>query len=342
MKLFYLFCKTLTFGKVKNFFSLMFQYCLSFWHESRQGGWREGLKLTARPVALSIEPVNICNLHCPECLTGSGQMLRKKGRISLGDFERIIDEVYKELCYLLLYFQGEPFLHPQFAELISYAKSKNIFVATSTNGHFLTEAGATAIVRSKLDYLIISMDGATQESYEKYRKGGKLSQVIAGIRMLQKVRKELRVGYPLIELQFIVFRHNEHEISRFKALAHELRVDKITVKPAQISYSPAEVFPPANARYSRYRQYEEGRFYLLAKNPRHCWRQWSSAVITWDGDMAPCCFDKEALYKYGNVNENGIYALWANEKANRFREMLSRGGVGEYMADICRQCPARL
>ena len=150
----YRFCKTLTFRKGWNALLLFFQFYVSILIRKP--------KLSAKPVALSIEPTNSCNLHCPECLTGSGNLSRKRGKISQDNFNQIINQVYKELCYLLLYFQGEPFLHPQFIDFIRYAKSKGIFVASSTNGHFLSEANAKDIVQSKLDFLIISLDGVTQ------------------------------------------------------------------------------------------------------------------------------------------------------------------------------------
>ena len=307
----------------------LFQYCVSILTKRP--------RLSAKPVALSIEPTNICNLHCPECLTGNGKLLRKRGKISQDDFKRIIDQVYRELCYLLLYFQGEPFLHPQFLDFVRYAKSKGIFVATSTNGHFLSETNAGAIIRSKLDFLIVSLDGVTQESYRKYRKDGDFEQVVAGIKTLVKAKKELKVNYPLIELQFIAFQHNEHEIEQFKELGKKLGVDITVIKSAQIYHTrqSSEILPPENPVYSRYKKSESGEFYLLRKKRKYCWRQWSSAVITWDGNMVPCCFDKDAEYSYGNLKEQCLSELWKNRYADQFREALLRH---RNIPEICKNC----
>ena len=327
----YRFCKTLTLRKLRNILLLYFQYSVSI--------LRKKPKLSAKPISLSVEPTNICNLHCPECITGNGKLSRKKGKISPDDFNRIIDQVYKELCYLLLYFQGEPFLHPQFVDFIRYAKSKGIFTASSTNGHFLSETNAEAIVRSKLDFLIISLDGVTPESYQKYRKGGDFNQVISSIKTLVKAKKELKTTYPLIELQFIAFQHNEQEIKRFKELGKELGVDRTSVKSAQI-YNPeqsSEIQPPKNPVLSRYKKNESGKISLVRKKRKYCWRQWSGAVITWDGNVAPCCYDKEAKFAYGNLAENCLYELWKNQKAVQFRESFfqQRNNITE----ICRDCP---
>jgi len=327
------FCKTLTFRKGWNALLLFLRFYVSILRK------RPGLP--AKPAALSIEPTNNCNLHCPECLTGSGKLLRKRGEISQDDFERIIDQVHKELCYLLLYFQGEPFLHPQFTDFVRYAKLKGIFTASSTNGHFLSEANAEAIVRAKLDYLIISLDGVTQESYRKYRRGGDFNRVISGIETLVKVKKALKVNYPLIELQFIAFQHNEHEVGQFKELGRRLGVDRTVIKSAQIytlynTQQSSGMLPPENPVYSRYRRNEFGEFSLQRKKRKYCWRQWSSAVITWEGDMAPCCFDKEAEYAYGNIKERRLSELWESQSAGQLREALFQR---RNLPGICRDCP---
>lgn len=326
----YRFYKTFTFRKACNILLLSLQYSISILLKRP--------KLSAKPVTLSIEPVNSCNLHCPECLTGSGKLLRKRGKILPDDFKQIIDQVCGELCYLLLYFQGEPFLHPHFVDFIRYAKSKGIFVASSTNGHFLSESNAAEIVRSGLDYLIISLDGVTPESYRKYRKGGDFNRVISGIEALVRAKKELGVNYPLIELQFIAFRHNEPEIESFKKLGKRLGVGRTSIKSAQIyELEPsAEILPPENSIYSRYKKNEFGKFYPVKKKRKYCWRQWSGAVITWEGDMAPCCFDKEAKHSYGNLKEYCLYELWENRQAGQFREFFFQR---RNLPEICRDCP---
>jgi len=323
------FCETLTFKKIQNALLLYLQYFVSILTGKPM--------LTAKPAALSIEPTNICNLHCPECLTGSGKLLRRRGKISYDDFKGIIDQVYRELCYLLLYFQGEPFLHPQFFDFVAYAKSKGVFVASSTNGHFLTEANIGEIIRSKLDFLIISLDGITRESYLKYRKGGDFEQVISGIKALVKAKKESKVNYPLIELQFIAFQHNEHEIEQFKEFGRELGVDRAVVKSAQI-YTPqqsSEILPPENQRYSRYKKDESGKYYLLKKRRKYCWRQWSSAVITWECDMVPCCFDKDARYVYGNCKASRLHEVWKSRQAEQFRKNIFQR---RKLPEICGGC----
>jgi radical SAM protein with 4Fe4S-binding SPASM domain len=292
---------------------------------------------TAKPVALSIEPINSCNLRCPECLTGSNKLIRKKGTMRLDDFTKIIDEIYLDTCYLSLYFQGEPLLHQDFFRFVKYAKEKKIVVSTSTNGHFLDETSILSLISSKLDLLIISLDGASPESYKKYRKEGSFEKVTKGIEALVKKKKELKSKYPLIELQFIVFRHNEDEIKSFKKMAKRLQVDRATIKSAQL-YSlceDSEIQPPTRKKYSRYAYDNSGNLYLKKKKKKGCYRQWSQCVITIEGEMAPCCFDKEAAFSFGNVLNQGVYCVWGNDKNKLFRQNIQK----KNFPSVCRQCP---
>ena len=101
-------------------------------------------------MALSIEPTTACNLGCPECPSGLKQFSRKTGNLSLQLNKKIIDELQDHLFYINYYFQGEPFINPNFFELVTYANSKNIFCATSTNGHFLSDENCQKTVNQVL------------------------------------------------------------------------------------------------------------------------------------------------------------------------------------------------
>jgi MoaA/NifB/PqqE/SkfB family radical SAM enzyme len=118
-------------------------------------------------------------------------------------FKKVIDELAPSLSYLTFYFQGEPYLHPNFLELVKYAADKNIYTATSTNAHYLNDAAAKKTIESGLDRLIISIDGTTQETYEAYRKGGKLDKVIEGARNIVRWKKELKSITPFVVFQFL-------------------------------------------------------------------------------------------------------------------------------------------
>ena len=138
---------------------------------------------TGMPISISIEPTTSCNLRCPECPSGLRSFTRPTGMMKPELLESILHQLSPTLAYLIFYFQGEPFLHPNLLEMVKAASKKKIYTATSTNAHFLTDEAARKTVESGLDRLIISIDGTTQETYQAYRIGGKLDKVIEGARV---------------------------------------------------------------------------------------------------------------------------------------------------------------
>src|SRR6188508_755931 len=134
------------------------------------------------PVSISFEPTTSCNLRCPECPSGLRSFTRPTGMLQNDFFTETIDQLQKDLLYLVFYFQGEPYLNPSFLNMVKYASIKRIYTATSTNAHYLNDANAKRTIESGLDRLIISIDGTTQESYQQYRVGGSLEKVLEGAR----------------------------------------------------------------------------------------------------------------------------------------------------------------
>ena len=292
-------------------------------------------KIIGYPVTLSIEPAAICQLHCPECILGSNQLKRKQIFIEQFLYKKIIDQTSDYLCYLMLYFQGEPFLSPHIFEMIKYASEKKIFTATSTNAQNIDEIMASKIVISGLKKLIISLDGVEQTSYQKYRIGGNFEKTLESIHNIKKEKEKNNSKYPIIELQFIVFKHNEKEIGKFIDLAKQLKVEKYTIKSAQIyNFENKTNLIPSIKKYSRY-IYKNNQWQLNKKIKNHCIKSWQSAVITTEGDLVPCCYDKNAEYKYGNLIADSLFSLWHNETANKFRKRLL---TNRSQITICKNC----
>jgi MoaA/NifB/PqqE/SkfB family radical SAM enzyme len=226
-------------------------------------------------------------------------------------FKSTIDELKDTLLYLTFYFQGEPYLHPNFLELVKYAAEKKIYTATSTNAHYLTDERARQTVESGLDRLIISIDGTTQDTYQSYRVGGKLSKVLEGTARVVAWKKKLKSKTPFIVFQFLVVKPNEHQIEDVKKLAKEYGIDYVAFKTAQIyDYQNGSPLIPENQQYSRYSRNDDGTFSIKNKLLNHCWKMWHSCVITWDGKVVPCCFDKDAHHQMGDVSVQRFADLW--------------------------------
>lgn len=248
---------------------------------------------------------------------------------------RILEELGDALMYITYYFQGEPFLNPRFTDMVQEASSRRIYTATSTNAHYLNDENCRKAITSGLKKLIISIDGLSQETYSKYRIGGNLDKVLEGTRNILKWKKELRSKTPYVVWQFIVFQHNEHEIDLIQEKAKELGVDHLAIKTAQL-YNPEDKLGliPTDSQYSRYEVTEEG-VALRNKLLNQCWRMWHSAVLTWDGTMVPCCFDKDAEHGMGNIGQSESHEIWTGAEYNDFRSKLlkSRANI-----DMCRNC----
>ena len=191
------------------------------------------------------------------------------------------------------------------------------------------------IVKSGLKKIIISLDGVTQETYETYRVGGNLNKTLQAIEYINAEKKAQNSRFPAIELQMIIFRHNEHEIEAFKKIARKMKVQKITIKTAQIyNYTEKTELIPTIKKYSRYKTIN-GNWELKKKLHNRCLRMWQSAVITTDGELLPCCFDKNADFSYGNLNKYSVKELWNNDKALSFRKRIlsNRKSI-----DMCQNC----
>jgi radical SAM protein with 4Fe4S-binding SPASM domain len=295
----------------------------------------------AFPVSISIEPLSLCNLSCPECSIGSQPSDRNIGKINSAVYRRIIDELSPVLFNLSLYFQGEPFLNDTLFEMIEYASvQKKIHTVTSTNGHFLSVENCEKTVKSGLDKLIISLDGTTPEVYKMYRKNGNFETVIQGIKNMVMAKVLLKKKTPIIVLQFIVFRFNEHQIDDIKKLSKQLNVDRLSIKTAQVYHfeNDTTYIPTAN-KYARYKRNREGIYQIKSKLNNMCLRLYESSVITSTGEVLPCCFDKTAGHSFGNIQTNDFKAINNSPNALNFRRAVL---TKRNEMDICKNCSSGL
>ena len=319
----------LTFKRAWNASKVLCSYYLSKW-KKRPIQW-------GFPISVSFEPTTSCNLRCPECPSGLRAFTRPTGMLQKDFFRDTIDQLHKELFYLVFYFQGEPYLNPGFLDMVKYASSKKIYTATSTNAHYLNEANAKRTVESGLDRLIISIDGTTQDVYQQYRVGGNLNKVLEGARNIVKWKKELESRTPFIIFQFLVVKPNEHQIDEVKKLGKEIGVDDVWLKTAQVydyENDPNQLIPTID-KYSRYKKNKKGDVEFKNELQNHCWRLWHSPVITWDGLVVPCCFDKDAQHQLGDLKGQPFKEIWQNGKYIAFRTKMMQGRKN---IDICANC----
>ena len=321
--------RKVTFRRAWNALKVLFSFYYTKW-TGKPTQW-------GVPISVSFEPTTSCNLRCPECPSGLRQFTRPTGMLSNDFFRDTVEQLKNDLLYLIFYFQGEPYLNPDFLDMVKYASDRGIYTATSTNAHYLKDENAKRTVESGLDRMIISIDGTTQETYENYRVGGKLDKVIEGAKNVVKWKKELNSKTPHVIVQFLVVKPNEHQLEDVKRLGVEVGVDELRFKTAQVydyENDPNNLIPD-NQKYSRYKKTKDG--HTTIKNPllNHCWKLWHSCVLTWDGLVVPCCFDKDATHQLGDLKKNTFEEIWQGEKYQEFRSSILRS---RSEIDICSNC----
>jgi radical SAM protein with 4Fe4S-binding SPASM domain len=320
--------KKLSLYKIYNYNKLLLSYFVSKLSKTDRHN--------ALPFALSIEPTTSCNLRCPQCPSGLRQFTRPTGMLDPAMFAKFVSQVKKHVHSLTFYFQGEPYLNPDFLKMVRVASDNKLYTITSTNAHYLTDEVSKYTIQSGLDEIIISVDGTSQEIYEQYRVGGDLDKVLAGAQNIIKWKKELKSRTPYVVFQFVAFRSNEHQVSEIKKLGKDMGADIVRIKTAQIyDFENSQHMIPENEALSRYKKSSSGNWEIKNKLLDQCWRMWQACVITWDGKIVPCCFDKDAKYQLGDLKTHTFKEIWFSEPYHQFRKSILKG---RKEIDICTNC----
>ena len=264
----------------------------------------------------TIDTTNICQLKCPLCHTGLGTIDRDKGIMHFETYTKTIDQIKDYCVWLSVYSWGEPFLNRRIHEFVSYAHQNRIATIMSTNlVKPLSPEMAENIIKSGLDVLIVSLDGVTQEVYEKYRVGGRLDRVLDNLRLLVQKKRELGYTTPHVEWQFIVMRQNEHQMEEARQLATEIGVNSVIFKNVDFPHGMDDAkeaqrwLPREHPDYLR----DDPFVKPYQEDGRRCWRLWRSAVVNWDGGLAPCCYLTDKSEDFGEVTKSSIKDIWNNE-----------------------------
>ncbi|MBU0744180.1 MAG: radical SAM protein [Gammaproteobacteria bacterium] len=332
----FIFAKNITLKKFVNFCLIIFQHTIT-----------KNSFVIGYPIELVVDPIDACNLHCPLCPTGQGRKERSRGKMSFNNFKRIVDEIGKYLYRIDLHNWGEPLLNDDIFDMIRYAHDRGIEVRVSTNLNFLDANKVENLVRSGLDELIVSLDGVSQETYEKYRVGGDFNKVIKGIKAIIEKKKELNKFTPFITWQFLVMAHNESEIPKAYKMAKILGVDKFELLPIH-SDMGRELFLDRETRVEiarkwlphdeKYNMYNIKRKKVYPK-PKTCSFLWVQSVINWNGSISPCCSVYPEKYDFGNMFDSNFKNIWNNAKYKASRKMVRQRRVHDIdLKTVCADC----
>ncbi len=303
-------------------------------------------RLRSFPTVLIIDPTNTCNLRCPLCPTGQG-IMPSQGKMSYETFVEIFDQ-FKSYAYRVwLYNWGEPLLHPDIYRMIRYVSSYDVETLISTNlSVSLKKETAIELVGSGLNTLIVSMDGITQEIYQKYRVGGKLDRVVSNLKLLVETKRKLQSESPKITIQFIAFRHNEHEIPQMQEFAQQVGADDFHIEPAILDMSKVATKTAAQPLAANvdwlpsekdYRRYKDDKWRY---DPEACRYLWNTAVFRWDGEIFPCCVVYRDEDSFGNVKQMSFSEVWNNNKYQSARALFGNPQSVDKVCSVCDVCYA--
>lgn len=276
------------------------------------------------PIHLDIESTDVCNLRCPFCATTTDNWGPvKPGYMQMGLFKRIIDEgADNGLCSIKLSFRGEPMLHQQLPEMVSYAKEKGIMdIYFNTNGTMLREDSIRRLIDAGLDRISISFEGTTKEVYESKRVGAKYEEVIENVRTLRRIREEKGVTYPKIRIQTVMLPDLKDDFSKYVDFWSEL-ADEVA--------------------------YLDGRREGPDDNHKGMVADWACPflyqrmTILWDGTLLPCLMHGVAefgLMALGNVQEVSIRDMWLSARENMYRDLHKTGQA--HKLEACDRCSYR-
>ncbi len=289
------------------------------------------------PYSILLEPTSKCNLKCPMCArTIYPEIISMRNNMDMpfSSFKKLMDEVGDKVMFLFLWNFGELLINPDIFRMIEYAKKKKIFTLMSTNAYLLDGERARKLIASGLDYLIISFDGASKESYEQYRKNSDFSRVTGNIEDFVKIKKAEGKALPFINLQFILMKHNAGEVGEIRKLAANLGADRLSFKKTIIyDEKLKDSLLPEDSKY-------KFDFYNKSGSEKiSCERPWVHMVVNCEGAVLPCCDDIKYAHYMGNALESGAGGIINNEKYTAFRKQV----VDDIRKiDICKNCPRRL
>lgn len=295
--------------------------------------------LRSYPYIAYFDVTNACPLSCPLCPTGSKDNIKERGMMTFDTFKDIYGEIGQYLYELHLYNWGEPFLNKSLVAIVRHAKAvQNPDIILSTTLTKVSEEWAEEVVKSGVDMISVSIDGATQEVYEKYRVGGDIKRALDVLKHMAKVKKAYGLKTRL-RWQFIPMKHNEHEIEQARSMAKEIGVEfrthrvRLNVKSfdkldLEDIAGENKTWLPENPKYIRYE-----------KSPDRlnvCRYLWSTVVFNWDGSVIPCCKIHARDDAFADSVNKGFMDVWNGPAYVRAREIFN--GKPADGAFICQRC----
>jgi radical SAM protein with 4Fe4S-binding SPASM domain len=293
------------------------------------------------PIHMHIELTNYCNLKCKVCPTGCGTLNRKPASLNLDLFKRLMDEAGPYLLTTSLWGWGESLLHPRLADILRIAHNRGITTFLSTNGQNLDDPGVLkALIDYPPTYLIVALDGLTDETNSVYRVGARIAPALAGVKTLARMKRERGQKYPILHHRYITMKHNEHELPRLKEFDIENQFDMCTIRTLSIIDTQDEMehrkLLPSDDRLKAYEYQGSAR---LRRDDFICERVFIFPTVFADGTVVGCDQDFNGAQPYGNLSEGQSFSdIWRSGRAVQVRKII-RDNMDAF--NHCKNCPFR-
>jgi len=299
-------------------------------------------RMKSFPSAYGIDIGNVCNLKCPLCPTGTNCSKRKRCFMSFEDYKIVFDKIKRYAFVVNLYNWGEPFLNKDILEIIEYTKKNRVGVLLSTNLNHLTDEMINAIVRLKLDKIVISLDGASQKTYGQYRKGGDFNKVLENLKKIINKKKELNSDYPRLVWQYLISKKNEKDIDKAKKIAEELgiKINFLYMRTSQV------------IRRKGWKLNKKIVDEWISENFEGTPKEASSTINTKgacsylfkyffvnpEGTTSPCCALYDKKTDFGDILNHDLKNVWNNDKYVSARSRFSKEKISKKVFTVCDIC----
>jgi radical SAM protein with 4Fe4S-binding SPASM domain len=290
------------------------------------------------PLHMQFELTNYCNLKCPVCPIGIGVLDRRPIAMDLNFFERLMNEVGPYLLTASLWAWGESLLHPNLGEILRIAKKYSVATLVSTNGQKLSdEKVLDALIGHPPTYLIVCIDGLTDETNAVFRVGSRLDRTLRGVKSLAEMKRKAHSELPILHMRYIVMKHNQHELPHLQTFAEKNMFDFLSIRTLSIIDSDEKAhreFVPDLEEFRAY-EYEGGR--RIRRQDYLCQHAFSFPSVFADGTIVACDQDYNAQNPYGAVADKVSFRdIWFGKSAAGVRRIIRNN---RQSLSFCKECP---
>ena len=288
--------------------------------KARERRIRARYGVTPFPRYVSIETCTLCNAGCKTCFRAVDKT-RSDTIIDEALFKKIVKEcsVHKPSLVRLSSTGGEPLMDPGLVEKIRYARNSGIrYIDFATNASLLDEKISLELIKSGLGKIVISLDGATKETYEKMRPGLDFDTVIKNVRNFIRLKRSLGSGGPAVQINFVRTKFNFHEWEELKRIWSG-SADSVTAWP----------FWNMGGSYGA-----PGMPSFKRRSP--CCQLWNDMSVFVNGKVPLCCIMTKDEVVIGDAARSSLSEVWSSEVLNKIRQAHLDGRFDEVA--LCDRC----